>query len=292
MQEDAVPALAALRDLVEAGLLWRRRKRDPRLLSWNGTTEGFLRAPKTCIICGWAGAPFIGRIHCESSECPRCGSIARDRFLFYCLVERLTYRHGLRVLETSPRLGRDYREAMSRRFTYLASDFEQKSHQGNLVLDLQHVGLRDDSIDVVLTAHVLEHVPDTDTMLSELWRVLAPGGTLFLSVPVLQGSTAPPAEPEYHGDNTLVFWRFGFDLTHRLRKHGFKTSVLVTDEFKRLVGNGNAESLAVSPEFDVPAMLQGANHHDMVAVASDSAARLQGFQPCYMYVVWECAKPQ
>ena len=40
------------------------------------------------------------------------------------------------MLETSPRLGRDYREAMSRRFTYLASDFEQKSHQGNLVLDL------------------------------------------------------------------------------------------------------------------------------------------------------------
>ncbi|MDX6698765.1 MAG: hypothetical protein QOE65_2162 [Solirubrobacteraceae bacterium] len=39
-------------------------------------------------------------------------------------------------------------------------------------------------------------------------------------VPVVQGVTAPPPEPEYHEDNTLVHWRFGPDLTARPRGHG------------------------------------------------------------------------
>ena len=40
-----------------------------------------------------------------------------------------------------------------------------------------------DSVDVVLCNHVLEHVPDASTALTELARVLRPGGMLIVGVP-------------------------------------------------------------------------------------------------------------
>jgi ubiquinone/menaquinone biosynthesis C-methylase UbiE len=80
------------------------------------------------------------------------------------------------VLETSPRLGDTYRSRMTERVRYVCSDFDESAHAGQIVLDLQSIVLPDASVDVVLTPHVLEHVPDTDRALSELLRVLRPAG--------------------------------------------------------------------------------------------------------------------
>jgi 2-polyprenyl-3-methyl-5-hydroxy-6-metoxy-1,4-benzoquinol methylase len=62
-------------------------------------------------------------------------------------------------------------------------DYDLRAHAGNLRLDLQAIDLPDDCVDVMLCAHVLEHVPGTDKALAELRRVIAPGGHLLLQVP-------------------------------------------------------------------------------------------------------------
>src|SRR5699024_8104098 len=95
-------------------------------------------------------------------------------------------------------------------------------------LDIQDIEMSDGSLDVILSPHVLEHVPDTERSLYEFHRVLSPGGHLFLEIPLQQGRTAPPPGPEYHGDHTLVYWRFGWDLLDKLAAVGFQTSTLVT----------------------------------------------------------------
>jgi SAM-dependent methyltransferase len=170
-----------------------------------------------CNVCRWQGEAFDGSAHVELALCPRCGSNGRDRFLHWCLAQRVELGPALRVIECSPRMGDGYRAAMGTWFFYRTSDYDLRAHAGNLRLDLQAIDLPDACVDVLLCAHVLEHVPDTDKALAELHRVVAPGGHLLLQVPVLQGRTAPPGEPEFHGDDTPVFWRFGFDLTARLR---------------------------------------------------------------------------
>jgi hypothetical protein len=125
-------------------------------------------------------------------------------------------------------------------------------------------------------------------------------------VPVLQGATAPPTEPEFHGDDTPVFWRFGFDLTARLRTEGFVTDLLGTAEWADAVAGSGAGHDEVDPdganpwarwagEFDVPGMLAAAREPevagDLVVVADRATADRIGAAPGYMYLTWDCRVP-
>jgi SAM-dependent methyltransferase len=242
-----------------------------------------------CNICRWQGDAFDGIQHVEFSTCPACGSNGRDRFLHWCFTQRVELDTALRVIECSPRLGQVYRDAMATWFFYRTSDYDLRAHAGNLRLDLQAIDLPDACLDVMLCAHVLEHVPDTDKALAELRRVMAPGGHLLLQVPVLQGRTAPPAEPEFHGDDTPVFWRFGFDLTARLREQGFTTDLLCTAQLADAVMSAKNPWGQWSGEFDVPDMLAGAIADDLVVIADRTTSARLGVEPGYMYLTWDCA---
>jgi SAM-dependent methyltransferase len=245
-----------------------------------------------CVVCDWHGERFEGGFHSESAICPRCRSVARDRFLYLCMIERVPYQRGLRVLETSPRLGEGYRETMVRRVDYLASDYYQGAHQVAIKLDLMRIDLPDESLDLVLTAHVLEHVPDPDAALSELHRVLRPGGRLLIQVPLGQALTAPPLEPEFHEDNAPVFWRFGLDFTHRLRKQGFTTTLLVTRDFRRRVLKQDTTwPEGISGEWDPVAMVSSADPADLTVIVDDTVAERSWLRPSYMHTAWECVKP-
>lgn len=246
---------------------------------------------KRCNVCTWQGLAFLGIEHCESSVCPRCGAIGRDRWLFHCLVSSVTLTRETRLLETSPRLGEPYRLAMAQRLRYLASDYDQRNHRTDVTLDLQAIDLPDASLDVVVTSHVLEHVPDTAAALAELHRVLAPGGHLLLLVPVLQGATAPPDEPEFHGDSTPVFWRFGPDLTEQLRKHGFETRLLCTADLARRVETRDASWPGVAGEWDAASIVAAVDPADLTVVCDDATAATIGTEPSYMYLAWHARKP-
>jgi SAM-dependent methyltransferase len=239
-----------------------------------------------CTICRWKGEAFQGVEHCESAVCPRCGSIARDRFLLSSFAQRppaVPGRRKLRVIETSPRLGPAYQRAMHRWFDYLPSDFEERSHKGAIRLDLQAIDLPDDSVDVVLSSHVLEHVPQTATALAELHRIIRPGGVLYLQVPILQGATAPPTSPEYHGDDTLVHWRFGWDLASKVEEAGFAVTTVVPATFP----SPGEDPGPISGEFDVDAIVARAPRSGLERLGDARTDRLLGWRPAYMFATFE-----
>lgn len=275
-----------------------REMRDPRLRPWRRTLLRSLAGVALrdhrvgCNICGWHGADFQGGRHSESAACPSCGSVSRDRFLYHCWVRRTPPRAGVRLLETSPRLGAEYRRQMAHRVSYLCSDYDERAHRAGLHLDLQDLALPDASLDVILTAHVLEHVPDTGRALAEMERVLEPGGVAFVMVPVPQGQTAPPTEPEYHGDQTLVYWRFGWDFVEQARKAGFEVATLVTADLLRRVQTNDPWEYG-GADVDVASLLAAAPPYveEMVAVADDRESAWLGTEPSFFFIVWECRKP-
>ena len=275
-----------------AELRWDSRRGDRRLRTWpEAAAASSLLGRSRCNVCGWRGRGFTGIEHSESALCPVCGSIARDRFLYWCWTSRTPYDPAAVVLETSPRLGEAYRSRMAERVRYTASDYDLSMHRTGLQLDLQDIALPDACVDVVLTPHVLEHVPDTSRALAELFRVLRPGGRVLLQVPVPQARTTVPTEPEYHGDRTLVHFRFGWDLADLVREHGFSCATLVTAELRAAARAGRSPWVHEGDDCDVDDLVAGADPDALTVVADARQARVHGFRPAYQFVTFDCAKP-
>jgi SAM-dependent methyltransferase len=105
---------------------------------------------------------------------------------------------------------------------------------------LESLSYGDSSFDIVLTSDTLEHVPDVDKALSEIRRVLKPGGHHIFTVPVLMdrpatrrrasmtaGELTHHLPPSFHGApqegraDFLVFNEFGADFVGTCERAGF-----------------------------------------------------------------------
>jgi len=64
---------------------------------------------------------------------------------------------------------------------YITADIE--SPLAKIKMDIHDIPMEDNSIDVIFCNHVLEHVDDDFKALSEMKRVLKPGGWAILQIP-------------------------------------------------------------------------------------------------------------
>jgi SAM-dependent methyltransferase len=76
-----------------------------------------------------------------------------------------------------------------------------------------NIPLQDGSVQNVLCTQVLEHVFQPDPFLAEVYRVLAPGGSLLLTVPFVWDEHEQPYDYARYSS---------FGLRHLARKHGFE----------------------------------------------------------------------
>lgn len=113
-------------------------------------------------------------------------------------------------------------EGLPRKFlppdaTYIGLDYYSTATgwygtQPDLYGDAQSLPIADDGVDHALLLDVLEHLPNPDGCLSELHRVIKPGGSLTIQVPFLYPLHDAPLD--FHR-----WTRFG--LRNAAQKHGY-----------------------------------------------------------------------
>jgi SAM-dependent methyltransferase len=120
-------------------------------------------------------------------------------------------------------------------------------------LDVTDLPYSEGSFDVVVCSHVLEHVPDDRRAMSELRRVLRPGGYAILLVPLDATRAETLEDPSIVTPEARAreYWQadhvrlYGRDFKERLEEAGFQVTV---DPWLGTLDSATRERHRLSPE--------------------------------------------
>ena len=194
----------------------------------------FLGNKVECPICGGRFSKFLpygyNRVR-KGVLCPRCFSLERHRLLWLYLKNKTGFfTDPLNVLHVAPEQCFYSRFRKLDNLDYTTADLE--SPLADVKLDIQQMPLADDTFDVVICNHVLEHVPDDRKAMREILRVLKPGGYGIMQVPMEltlektyeDAAIVDPHEREVHFRQKDHYRLYGRDYTERIKECGFRIS--------------------------------------------------------------------
>ncbi len=184
-----------------------------------------------CTVCGSTYKKFLpyGRmVSRENALCPSCLSLERHRLMQLYLKEKTNfYQANLKVLHIAPEHCFIKRFAALKNIQYITADIE--SPLAMVKMDIHQIPFEANSYDVAFCNHVMEHVTDDIKAMSEIYRVLKPGGWAIIQSPLWPGLTTtfedhsitdPKERERVFGQNDHVR-NYGTDYGKRLEKAGF-----------------------------------------------------------------------
>lgn len=181
-----------------------------------------------CTICKTKLRKWI-ILHNQDKICPNCGSLSRDRRLWQ-LIEENYLTNYLKVLDFSPSRSL-YRKWKKQNVTYKATDLS-----GDFISDNQYditaIPENDNSFDLMVCYHILEHVVEDLSAMKELHRTLKPTGTLLVQTPFKEGEIYEDYTITSEKDRLLHFDQEDHvriysveGLKNRLQQSGFNVTV-------------------------------------------------------------------
>lgn len=155
----------------------------------------------------------------------------RHRFLAL-LIERLapviTTAHAVLDVAPQPQIRHLLRSSGDSHFV----GFDMRvARSVDVVGDLRRVPFRTGTFDLIVCYHVLEHIPDDRAAMSELARVLTPGGLALIQVPQRQGVPTDEDPVASREERIRRFSQadhvryYGEDFADRLESSGLRSSV-------------------------------------------------------------------
>lgn len=139
-----------------------------------------------CPVCGKHFRKFLPYGYGEAMDnrmCPKCLSLERHRLIWLYLKRRSNFFEApLKVLHFAPEQPFLKRFKALKNLDYTTADLD--SPIADLHLDVTNIDQPDNTYDVVICNHVLEHVNDVNKAFSEIKRILKPGGWAILMVPI------------------------------------------------------------------------------------------------------------
>lgn len=190
-----------------------------------------LTSAGSAVECPCCGASLRGfaRFHGERDQCPRCGSLMRHRALLLLLRDRLRVEDWAqaRVIHVGPARAVASWLASRPGLDYVSVDLD--SPLAMVEADATDLPFEDESFDLAICIHTLEHIPDDRKAMSELYRLLRPGGRAVLQVPPseLAETREDPSVTDPH-ERERLFGQYdhvrlcGADYPARIAEAGFE----------------------------------------------------------------------
>jgi len=187
-----------------------------------------------CPCCGTSLTEFAANFSTGEKDtmCPRCLSSPRHRLIQLYMKDKTNFFDSkLKVLHFAPIFAFQKLFEDRPNLDYLSVDINSP-----LVMkkeDINNISFPDNTFDVILCNHVLEHIEDDIHAMGELRRVLKPDGWAILLVPIDTTRETTFVDPNiqsaddrqkyyYHYDHKRLY---GLDYNRRLESAGFTVKV-------------------------------------------------------------------
>ena len=177
----------------------------------------------------------------KNALCPGTLSLERHRLLWlYLDRETNFFSKKLNVLHMAPEQVFFKKFKTFENWNYTTCDLN--SPLAEVKADICNLPFENNFFDLILCNHVLEHIPDHEKAISELYRVLKKGGTLIAQVPIDLGKekTYEDSNITNKKERTKIFGQYdhvrvyGTDFFIFLNRAGFKTkSINYTDNISK-----------------------------------------------------------
>lgn len=184
----------------------------------------------TCPVCGGEFRKMLpyGNKGAENRLCPKCLSLERHRLMWlYFQNETDLFTADKKLLHVAPEQPFLERFRKMENLDYTTGDLV--SPIADVKMDIMNIPFDDNTFDVMICNHVLEHVESDIKAMQEVLRILKPGGWAILQVPINYSysethedlSITDPKERErVFGQYDHVRWH-GTDYGKRLASAGF-----------------------------------------------------------------------
>ncbi len=201
---------------------------------------------------------IVGGGYRENDICPYCLSTDRDRLIYLYLKLKsdfFTSQKTVLHIAPEPALFRIFKKSDNLHY-FPATKYAEGLYYGNNIetADLLDLQFENDTFDWVICNHVLEHIPNDQLAMQEIFRVLKPRGQAILQVPyspVLKKTfedpniTSKADREKYFGqfDHVRIY---GTDYISRLESAGFHVNLIEQNKtFNNVV---NLEKYALNPK--------------------------------------------
>jgi SAM-dependent methyltransferase len=173
----------------------------------------------------------------ENALCPGTLSLERHRLLWLYLDRETSFLNdSLKVLHVAPEQVFYQKFKSFSHWKYTTTDLH--SPLADVKADICALPFEDNSYDLILCNHVLEHIPNDRKAMSELYRVLKKGGTLIAQVPLDENRTTTFEDNSItdRKERTKVFGQYdhvrvyGKDYLEFLDQTGFSSKFIAYTE--------------------------------------------------------------